>query len=112
MLSNAMNEDYEKNNDLMNDIYEETYDEFDEHPINPSITRPKSRVLSKTDFCCIHDNVIRCVCANIIAHIDTTEKSGYIPPEEYQVFNKEGGSLVSLYFMSTNIVNRIIHWIL
>jgi hypothetical protein len=70
-------------------------DDFDEAPAQLSLTRGRSRTMSKVDFCYVHDNVIRCVCANIIAHIQTSESSGYIPPPEYQVFNKEEGSLVS-----------------
>lgn len=114
MLSNAMQEEQENSNsyDIMNDLHEETYDEFDEQPVKVSLVRSKSRVLSKTDFCCVHDHVIRCVCANIIAHIDTTEKSGYVPPDDYQVFNKEGGSLVSTFSSPGFMFIRIIPWIL
>jgi hypothetical protein len=55
----------------------------------------RNRTVSKIDFCCLSEDVIRCVCANIIAHIQTSESIGYIPPEEYAIWNKENGSLVS-----------------
>jgi hypothetical protein len=70
-------------------------DDIDEDPPQQlPVTRGRSRTASKIDFCCVHENVIRCVCANIIAHIQTSENSGYVPPPEYGVFNKEEGSLV------------------
>ena len=98
MLSHAMTEEQSKLDSLENvNEADQEFHDFEETPAAPSrpvMTRARSRTASKVDFCCLHDNVIRCVCANIIAHIQTTEKSGYVPASEFEIFNKESGSLV------------------
>jgi 2-keto-4-pentenoate hydratase/2-oxohepta-3-ene-1,7-dioic acid hydratase in catechol pathway len=80
-------------NDIESQVLEDN-DEFDEAPSRPPMVRTRSNSALKVDFCCLPSNVIRCVCANIIAHIQSSENSHYVPPPEYEVFNKEGGSLV------------------
>jgi hypothetical protein len=102
MLSKAMSEDKLSGTDYLNgvDFEDLNNDEFDEEPALPAMVRARSNPPSKVDFSCLHDNVIRCVCANIIAHIQSSENALYIPPSEYNLFNKESGSLVSLSFQS------------
>jgi hypothetical protein len=66
----------------------------------PQIHRPppfkRSHTVSKIDFCCLSENMIRCVCANILAHIQTSESLSYVPSAEYNIWNQENGSLVCL----------------
>lgn len=79
-------------------------DEFDEISSRPSIVRSRSTPPSKVDFCCLPADVIRCVCANIIAHIQSSESSDYIPPPQYDLFSKESGSLVQSPFFLHSIL--------
>ena len=94
-----MNEEQNKYDDYIDNMNAND-DEFDELPVNrTTFTRGRSRTASKLDFCLIQDHMIRCVCANIIAHIQKCENDCYIPPDEYKIFNKESGSLVRLFIL-------------
>ena len=100
MLSHAMDSSETDNDSSLIGTHSKT-DEFDESPTTrPSFLRVRSRTTAKVDFCLIQENMIRCVCANIIAHIQKCDSDCYIPPEEYQIFNKESGSLVCTLFIS------------
>jgi hypothetical protein len=121
MLSHAMTEEEQnKHDETENDLKDSkdediSDDEFDEAPSLPPMARTRSNPPSKVDFCCLHDTVIRCVCANIIAHIQISENSHYVPPTEYDLFNKEGGSLVhsflslSLTWLGLRFRHRVLY---
>jgi hypothetical protein len=96
MLSQALAKEQPPTERRTRDIADVAINEegFDELSAQKTFIRRRS-TKSKIDFCAVRDNVIRCVCANIIAHIQTNERSGYTPPREYEIFDKEEGSLVS-----------------
>mmetsp|Transcript_24869 Transcript_24869/g.36682 ORF Transcript_24869/g.36682 Transcript_24869/m.36682 type:complete len:433 (+) Transcript_24869:104-1402(+) len=52
-------------------------------------SRPVSRSHSKTDFCYLETEVIRCISANIVSLIKQSEQDHYIPPYEYRIFSRE-----------------------
>jgi 2-keto-4-pentenoate hydratase/2-oxohepta-3-ene-1,7-dioic acid hydratase in catechol pathway len=96
MVEEEQQRKYDLTHDLDYFVYQSMEDdEFDEARSCPPKVRTKSNPGLKVDFCCLPANVIRCVCANIIAHIQSSENSRYVPPPDYDFFNKESGSLVS-----------------
>jgi hypothetical protein len=109
MLSHAMSEEHQlkaREEEYLNEVEYELLDddEFDEVPSRVMV-RTKSNPGLKVDFCCLPANVIRCVCANIIAHIQSSENVLYIPPSEYDLFNKESGCLV--IFLALSSLHRL-----
>ena len=51
------------------------------------LPRTKSRGQVKKDFAVMEEEVIRCICANIVVFVLDSEKRGYNPPEAYHCFD-------------------------
>mmetsp|Transcript_7592 Transcript_7592/g.11258 ORF Transcript_7592/g.11258 Transcript_7592/m.11258 type:complete len:577 (-) Transcript_7592:471-2201(-) len=61
----------------------------DSSPLVPDGKKRFSRRNSKENFSTVEEDVIKCISANIVVHIQESEKLDYFPPAEYEAFNQK-----------------------